>query len=103
MRVAKYVIGLVNPQMPRIYGENFVHTSHFHRMIHFDTPLHELPKEPVSDLHAKIGRYIADLIPDRACLQLGIGGIPNAVLSFLTKRRILACTLRCSPTAPLNW
>ncbi|HEY3294774.1 MAG TPA: acetyl-CoA hydrolase/transferase C-terminal domain-containing protein [bacterium] len=89
VRVAKYVIALVNPQMPRVYGENFIHKSRFHRMINFDTPLHELPKEPVSDLHAKIGRYIADLIPDRACLQLGIGGIPNAVLSFLHDKKDL--------------
>jgi 4-hydroxybutyrate CoA-transferase len=89
VRVAKYVIGMVNPQMPRVYGENFIHTSRFHRMVSYDTPLHELPKEPVSDLHAKIGAHVADLIPNCACLQMGIGGIPDAVLSFLHNKKDL--------------
>jgi 4-hydroxybutyrate CoA-transferase len=88
-RCAKYVIGLVNPRMPRAYGENFLHVSRFHRMVEFDTPLHELPKEPMSDLHAKIGSHVAELVPDGACLQLGIGGIPDAVLHFLRNKRDL--------------
>ncbi len=88
-RMAKYVIGLINPQMPRVYGENFIHISRFHRTVEFESPLHELPKEPISDLHSKIGQHVADLIPDGACLQLGIGGIPNAVLSFLRNKRDL--------------
>ena len=89
VRVAKYVIALVNPQMPRVYGENFIHTSRFHRMVSFDTPLHELPREPISDLSSKIGAYVADLIPNGACLQMGIGGIPDAVLSFLHNKKDL--------------
>jgi 4-hydroxybutyrate CoA-transferase len=88
-RCAKYIIGLVNPNMPRVYGENFLHKSQFHRMVEFDAPLHELTAEPMSDLHAKIGSFIADLIPDGACLQLGIGGIPDATLNFLHNKRDL--------------
>jgi len=88
-RCAKYIIGLVNPRMPRVYGENFLHVSQFKSLVEFETPLHELPQEPMSDLHAKIGSYIADMIPDGACLQLGIGGIPDAVLNFLRNKRDL--------------
>ncbi|MBU0508603.1 4-hydroxybutyrate CoA-transferase [bacterium] len=88
-RVAKYVIGLINPRMPRVYGENFLHISRFHRTVEYETDLHELPKEPISDLNAKIGQYVADLIPDGACLQLGIGGIPDAVLASLRGKKNL--------------
>lgn len=88
-RNAKYIIGLINPQMPRVYGENFLHISRFHRTVEFEAELHELPKEPISDLNMKIGQHIADLIPDGACLQLGIGGIPNAVLAALGNKRDL--------------
>ncbi|RPH96124.1 acetyl-CoA hydrolase/transferase family protein [candidate division KSB1 bacterium] len=89
VRMAKYVIGLINPQMPRVYGENFIHKSRFHRMVEWDSPLHELPREAMSDLHGKIGSYIADLIPNGACLQLGIGGIPDATLNFLRNKKDL--------------
>jgi 4-hydroxybutyrate CoA-transferase len=88
-RVAKHIIGLVNPRMPRVYGENFIHKSRFHAMVEFETELLELPKEPLNDTHVKIGRHIADLIPNGACLQLGIGGIPNAVLSCLHDKKDL--------------
>jgi 4-hydroxybutyrate CoA-transferase len=89
VRVAKYIVGLVNPLMPRVYGENFIHKSRFHRLVEFECPLHELAREPMSDLHAKIGSHIAGLIPNGACLQLGIGGIPDAVLNYLRNKRDL--------------
>jgi acetyl-CoA hydrolase len=88
-RMAKYIIALVNPQMPRVYGENFLHQSRFHRMVNFDTPLLELPRVRMNDLNAKIGQHVADLIPNGACLQLGIGGIPDAVLHNLRNKKDL--------------
>ena len=89
VRAAKYVIGLVNPQMPRVYGENFIHKSRFYRTVEFEAPLHELSRSPMTDLEAKIGSFIADIIPNGACLQLGIGGIPDAVLNFLRNKHDL--------------
>jgi acetyl-CoA hydrolase len=88
-RMARYVIGLINPQMPRVYGENFIHISRFHKTVEFDTPLHQLQREPMTDLEAKIGMHIADLIPNGSCLQLGIGGIPDAVLNYLQDKKDL--------------
>jgi len=82
-RVAKYVIGLINPQMPRVYGENFIHQSRFYRTVEFEAPLHELSVEPPNEISLRIGQYVADLIPNGACLQLGIGAIPDAVLASL--------------------
>jgi 4-hydroxybutyrate CoA-transferase len=89
VRMAKYIVGLINPRMPRVYGENFIHLSRFHRTVQWETELHQLPKETFTDLHAKIGQYAADLIPDGACLQLGIGAIPDAVLNSLRDKHDL--------------
>jgi acyl-CoA hydrolase len=88
-RAAKYVIAQTNPQMPRVHGENFIHISRFHKTIEYDCPLQELPRVRMNDLHARIGQNVAEMIPNGACLQLGIGGIPDAVLNFLRGKRDL--------------
>ncbi len=82
-RVAKHVIAVSNPQMPRVHGENFIHVSRIDELIAYDCPLPELPRVTMTDLTARIGENVASLIPDGACLQLGIGGIPDAVLHYL--------------------
>jgi len=59
-------------------------------LCHYDEPLYEAKPGDIDETTAKIGKIIADnLIPDRACLQMGIGGIPDAVLSQLTNHRDL--------------
>lgn len=88
-RCAKSGVALINPQMPRVYGENFMHISRFPYVVHHEHALPELPRTRMSSLHAKIGQYIADLVPDGACLQLGIGGIPDAVLHYLRSKKNL--------------
>lgn len=84
---AKYVIAQVNQQMPRVLGDSFVHVSQVHAVVEVDDPLLTLPKETPSEVERKIGKYIADLIEDGSTLQLGIGGIPNAVLELLEGKR----------------
>jgi 4-hydroxybutyrate CoA-transferase len=88
-RCAKYVIAEVNPQMPRVYGENFLHKSHFAAMVEYEHPLHELPGRESSEVHMHIGQYVAELVPNGACLQLGIGAIPDAVLANLRDKHDL--------------
>ncbi len=88
-RAAKYVVAQINSQMPRVHGENFIHISRFHRTIEFECPLRELPRVRMNDLHARIGQHVAEMIPNGACLQLGIGGIPDAVLNFLRQKKDL--------------
>jgi acyl-CoA hydrolase len=58
-------------------------------MVPTDRPLLELPRQPMSELHHAIGRHIADLIEDGATLQMGIGGIPDAVLFYLREKNDL--------------
>ena len=73
----------VNPQMPRVFGESLLHISEVDAIVENDVPLLEtVPAAPKPEAEA-IGRAIAGMIPDGATLQLGIGGIPNAVCHYL--------------------
>lgn len=86
---AKIVIAQVNDKMPRVLGDSFLHISRFHRIVEISEPLPELEKKPFSEVEKMIGKHIAELIEDGSTLQLGIGGIPDAVLAALSNRRDL--------------
>ncbi len=86
---AKFVIAQVNERMPRTLGDSFIHVSRVHRIVEHQSELPELSKDPPSDIEVKIGQYIADLVEDNSTLQLGIGGIPDAVLQSLNSKRDL--------------
>lgn len=86
---AKIVIAQVNDQMPRVLGDSFIHVSRVHKIVEVSEPLPELERTPMTEVELKIGQYIADLIEDGCTLQLGIGGIPDAVLASLKNRREL--------------
>lgn len=88
-RCARYVIAEVNRQMPRTLGDCFLHVSKFAAMVETSRPLLELPPEPYTELQHRIARNVASLIRDGATLQIGIGGIPEAVLHCLSDRRDL--------------
>jgi 4-hydroxybutyrate CoA-transferase len=75
--------------MPRTHGDSFVHVSNIHYIIEVDQPIYELKKTGLTDAEIRIGKYIAGYIDDGCCLQLGIGGIPNAVLANLNNFREL--------------
>ena len=86
---AKVIVAQVNPQMPRTLGEAFVHVSEIDFGVEVDTPLIEHQEEPIGDGERRIGQYVADLIQDRATLQMGIGAIPSAVAAALDGKKEL--------------
>lgn len=86
---AKIIIAQVNDQMPRVLGDSFIHVSRVHKIVEISEPLPELERTPMTEVEQRIGQYIADLIDDGCTLQLGIGGIPDAVLASLRNRREL--------------
>ncbi|MCL6481337.1 MAG: 4-hydroxybutyrate CoA-transferase [Firmicutes bacterium] len=88
-RCARHVIAQVNDQMPRTYGDSFLHVDQIDAVVEVSRPLCELPREPITDLHRAIARNVASLIDDGATLQLGIGGIPDAVLLELENHKDL--------------
>ncbi|MDO4616413.1 MAG: acetyl-CoA hydrolase/transferase C-terminal domain-containing protein [Lachnospiraceae bacterium] len=89
VRSAKIVIAEVNPNMPRTFGESFIHVSQVDGFLNSWEPLPEAIPARITPEDEKIGRYIADLVRDGDCLQLGIGAVPDAVLSFLTDKKDL--------------
>ncbi|CAN5141836.1 acetyl-CoA hydrolase/transferase C-terminal domain-containing protein [soil metagenome] len=86
---APLLIAEINPQMPRTHGNTVVPLARLSAYCRTDRPLHEHLPEPTTPEENAIGELVAELVPDRACLQLGIGGIPNAVLARLKNKRDL--------------
>jgi len=87
--MADFVIAQVNTEMPRTYGDSFIHVRDLDAIVEANQPLCELPSPEITPLQRAIARNVADLIDDGATLQTGIGGIPDAVLPFLMDRRDL--------------
>jgi acyl-CoA hydrolase len=86
---AGVVLAEINERMPRTHGNSAVPLSRITAFVHTDRPLHEAPPAPQSDVEARIGQLIADLIDDGSTLQMGIGAIPDAVLSRLGNKNDL--------------
>ena len=79
----------VNWRMPRVLGDSFIHISEVDYVVEMSHELPELPVTEPSPLESTIAGHVADLIPDGATLQLGIGGIPDAVLRSLKGKKNL--------------
>jgi acyl-CoA hydrolase len=88
-RCAATTIAEVNERMPRTHGDSCIHVSRICAFVESSRPLLELPSEPFSELHLRVARNVASLIPDGATIQTGIGGIPDAVLTCLDDKRDL--------------
>jgi 4-hydroxybutyrate CoA-transferase len=86
---AGLIVAEVNRKMPRTLGDSFIHVSKIHSFVEVDNDLDEFRPDPATEVERKIGANVADLISNEACLQLGLGSIPNAVLEYLGDRRDL--------------
>ncbi|MDF2694062.1 MAG: hypothetical protein K0S65_2445, partial [Labilithrix sp.] len=73
----------------RVFGQSLLHVSEVDVVVESTEPLPEAKPRPPSEIDRKIGAWIAELVPDGACLQMGIGAVPNAVCSALADRRHL--------------
>ena len=88
-RIAKKLIVEVNPEMPRVFGNSSVHISEIDAIVENESPLFVVPFRPPTKLDEAIGKYIVEMVPDGATLQIGIGGVPNAVCTALTNHKDL--------------
>ena len=89
MQMATHVIAQVNKHMPRTHGDGLIHVSQIDALVEGDAPLHETILPEPDEVEDKIGTHIADMIEDGSTLQMGIGTIPNAVLSKLMHHKDL--------------
>lgn len=88
---AKIVIAEVNQQMPRTLGDSFIHVSRLNYVVPVNYAISEMPmaEEDGGETVERIAKFIAELIPDGATMQMGIGAIPDSVLHFLHDKRDL--------------
>ena len=102
IRHAKIVIAEVNRQMPRTHGDTAVHLSRISALVESDRPLLELHAEPFSEIHMRVARNVASLIPDGATLQTGVGAISEAVLHCLDDKRDLGIHTEMCPDGVID-
>jgi acyl-CoA hydrolase len=84
VQTARTVVAQVNPRMPRSLGDGLIHVDQIDYMVEVDDPIPEATNPPLTDVERAIGRHCAELVDDGACLQIGIGAIPDATLAALT-------------------
>jgi acyl-CoA hydrolase len=90
VRNAKHIIAQVNPQMPRTLGDGIIHTDQIDFLVEVNESLPEVDySHKMNDCTMQIGKYCAEMIDDRSTLQMGIGGIPDAVLACLHNHKDL--------------
>lgn len=85
-KAAKRIYLEVNPNMPRTHGNSFIHITEADALCHVNNILPELKSSDISKNEMIIGNYIAELVPNGAVIQLGIGGIPNAAAHALSDK-----------------
>ncbi len=89
VKKARAVLLEVNPNVPFAHGNCHVHISQVTALVENDEPLLEVGLPKIGPVQQAIGKYVADLIPDGATLQIGYGGIPDAVVMQLTEKQDL--------------
>lgn len=88
---AKHIIAQVNPRMPFVYGDTFIHSNQLDAIVESDEPLSafQMAENPDDPVISGIAQHIAELIPDGATLQMGIGAIADSVLPYLEHKKDL--------------
>jgi 4-hydroxybutyrate CoA-transferase len=86
---ARTVIAQLNPSVPRTLGDSFIHVDEIDLAVEVDRPPYEHVLETIGEVERRIGEYVAELVPDRATIQMGIGAIPTAVGRALHDKRDL--------------
>ncbi len=89
IETSDYTIAVVNKNVPRAFGQALIPMSMIDIFVEDDTPLEPAHFSEPDEIETKIGQNCAALIEDGACLQMGIGAIPNAALSCLTNHKNL--------------
>jgi acyl-CoA hydrolase len=89
VQCAKHVIAQVNTKVPRVFVDGSMHMRHFDTFVEHDSDIIEVPVPLPNPIEDKIADYVASLVEDGATMQMGIGGIPNAVLTKLLNHKDL--------------
>jgi len=88
-RPPRVVIAEINSNMPRTRGRSAIHISRIDYIVEVNEPLYELEQYPVTEVETKIGQYVAMLVEDGATVQIGYGGVSEAVIHLLKDKKDL--------------
>ena len=97
-----YIIAQVNNKMPRVIGDSDIHVSQIDCFVEHDSKLPYYPVPPLNDVSNEIGKNCATLVEDRACIQLGVGPIPDALVKFLEDKNDLGIHTELMMTGVVN-
>ncbi|MFP4476588.1 MAG: GNAT family N-acetyltransferase [Desulfatibacillaceae bacterium] len=87
---ARFVVAQVNPQMPRTWGDSFIHINDIDHFVLYEEPLVEyMPPVHDQEVARRIGLYVSQLVEDGATVQMGFGWLPNAILGYLDQKNDL--------------
>ncbi len=89
IEAADHVIAQINPRMPRTHGDGMIHMDQIHSYCYCEEEIPVWEPKELTPVQLAIGEHVASLIEDRATLQMGIGAIPEAALTFLTSHKDL--------------
>jgi len=89
LETCRTVIAEINENMPRTCGESLVHISKLDYLVKVSDPIYEMPPFSATSLEAKLGEYVATLVEDEATIQIGYGGVAEAITSFLKEKKNL--------------
>jgi 4-hydroxybutyrate CoA-transferase len=88
-RPPRVVIAEVNPNMPKTHGRSFIHVSKIDYIVEVNQPLYELEQSPTTEVQTRIGQHVAALVEDCSTLQIGYGGVSEAMVHFLRDKKNL--------------
>jgi 4-hydroxybutyrate CoA-transferase len=89
IEAARFVVAQINPKMPRTHGDGMIHLDKFDSYCYCEDEIPKWEQKPLSEIQLAIGENIASLVEDRATLQMGIGAIPEAAMTFLKSHKDL--------------
>jgi acyl-CoA hydrolase len=89
IHAARTVVAQINAAMPRTLGDSFIHVDEIDFGVEVDIPPYSHILPPAGEVERRIGNYVAELVPDGATLQMGIGAIPSAVADALSDKHDL--------------
>lgn len=99
---AKLVIAQVNDKMPRTLGESFIHVSELDAIVEVSDDIAVSPMPPIGPVERTIGQTLADMVPDGATIQAGIGKLPNALMEALVDKKDLGVHSELFTTSMMN-
>jgi itaconate CoA-transferase len=88
-RAAKQLLVEVNPEMPRVFGDSSVHISEIDAIVENESTLFAVPARIPTEVDEAISKHVVEMVPEGATLQIGIGGVPNAICAALVNHKDL--------------